>query len=177
VSVKVAVLVACWVAALGGTGAASSRSSSPRRSAPPHADVVARPRASCLPRDKDSLTPSGSDLANGVSLTVDRGQVVYVMLEEPAEIEPAPSSFPWPTPRSSNTAVLVRVPICKYPELVTTEAVTVTAFRAVGAGTATVTAPLSRAWQKWQASPHESPSGAPQQPFESFSANVAVTRN
>jgi len=46
---------------------------------------------------------------------VKEGQVVYVALEEPAEIEPTPSSFPWPTPRSSNTKILKRVPICKDP--------------------------------------------------------------
>lgn len=108
---------------------------------------------------------------------MDKGQVVYVTLEEPAEIEPAPSSFPWPTPRSSNTKVLVQAPICKDPELITSEALTVTAFRAVGAGTATVTAPLSRAWQKWQANPHQVVPSTPHEPFQSFRANVTVARD
>jgi hypothetical protein len=108
---------------------------------------------------------------------VNEGQVVYVTLAAGEEIEPAPSSFPWPTPKSSNTKVLVRVPICKYPPLITSEALTVTAFRAVGTGTTTVTAPLSRAWQKWQTGPHQVPPGTPQQPLQSFSAAVTVTRN
>jgi hypothetical protein len=127
--VKVAALLACWIVAVAGVGTGGARVLAPGRSTSPHADFSPRSRASCLPRDSPSVAPAGDDLANGANLTVDKGQIVYVTLEEPAEIEPAPSSFPWPTPRSSNTRVLVGVPICKYPELITSEALTVTAFR------------------------------------------------
>lgn len=173
---KVAALLACWIVAVAGVGTGGARVLAPGRSTSPHADFSPRSRASCLPRDSPSVAPAGSDLANGANLTVDKGQIVYVTLEEPAEIEPAPSSFPWPTPRSSNTRVLVGVPICKYPELITSEALTVTAFRAIGKGTATVTAPLSRAWQRWQANPHQLPPSSPQGPFQSFRANVTIAR-
>jgi hypothetical protein len=176
VGVKVAVLVACLIATLGG-GAGGSRFLSPRRSNTPHVGLSARSRTRCLPRDNPSPAPSGRELANGANLTVDEGQVVYVTLEEPEEIEPAPNSFPWPTPKSSNTKILAPAPICKYPERITSEALTVTAFRAIGTGTATVTAPLSRAWKKWQANPHQIPPSSPQEPFQSFRANVTVARN
>ena len=174
---KAAVLLACWIAALAGAGANGSRVLSPHRLGPPRAGLSVRSRASCLPRDGDSVGPSGTELASGANLSVNEGQVVYVTLVEPVEIGSAPSSFPWPTPRSSNAKVLVHVPICKHPPLVTSLAVTITAFRAVSAGTATVRAPLSRAWQKWQANPHQGPPDTPQRPFQSFRANVTVRRN
>jgi len=174
--VKAGVLLACWIAALAGAGAGGSRFVSPRRLSPPYAGLSVPSRASCLPRDGHSVGPAGRDIANGTSLTVNKGEVVYVELIEPEEIGTAPSSFPWPTPRSSNTKVLMQAPICKNPPLITSVAVTVTAFRAVGAGAATVTAPLSRAWQKWQTNPHQVPPDAPRQPIQSFSANVTVPR-
>lgn len=124
-----------------------------------------------MPRD----IPSDGTLVNGADLTIQSGKVLYVVLEEPAELGSVPTSFPWHTPKSSNPRVLKRVPLCKYLD-VSTVALTVTAFRAIGAGTATVTAPLSRAWQRWQANPHHVVPSTPQEPFQSFRASVTVAR-
>jgi len=126
----------------------------------------------CVPHNY----PTGSQLANGANRTVDKGQVLYIVLDEPEETGTPPTSFPWPTPTSSNFRVLTRVPLCKYLN-VSAEALTVTAFRALRDGTATVTAPLSRAWQTWQANHKQVIPGTPQEPFQSFRASVTVARN
>jgi hypothetical protein len=170
VRVKVARLLACWIVALAGTDTSASRLASSQRSNPPRAGS----RASCLRRDGHSVAPAGSYLANGAHVTVDAGQIVYVELIEPAEPGLTPSSFPWPTPKSSNPEVLLPVPICKYPELITSEPVTVTAFRAVGPGTATISAPLERAWKKWQSQHHRAVPFTPGKTFQAFSANATV---
>lgn len=133
--------------------------------------LVRSPRG-CVPR----AIPSGGEIVNGANLAIRRGQVLYVVLDEPAEPGPVPNSFPWPTPISSNPRVLKRVPLCKYLD-VSTAPLTVTAFRAIRAGTATVAAPLSRAWQTWQAEPHQVVPSTPQEPFQSFRASVTVAGN
>jgi hypothetical protein len=133
--------------------------------------LVRSPRG-CVPRD----ISSGGALVNGADLTIQKGQVLYVVLEEPAEPGPVPNSFPWPTPTSSNPRILKRVPLCKHLD-VSTVALTITAFRAIGTGTATVTAPLSRAWHPWEANPHQVVPSTPREPFQSFRASVTVASN
>jgi hypothetical protein len=99
----------------------------------------------------------------GIDPTVDRGEIVYVGIDESAGYESGVyltqskrasaradarlyNLFPWETPRSSTLTVLAPVRTCPLTGM-SSLAETVTAFRAVGAGSARVVAPLVPAWR------------------------------
>ena len=85
--------------------------------------------------------PGGSVIANGAGGRVHIGAVVYVELIESAGYTGAPG-FPWRSARSSNAAVLAPLPLC--PGGIATLPLALTAFRARAAGTAVLSAPLTR---------------------------------
>ena len=99
----------------------------------------------------------------GLHPTVDRGEIVYVAVDESAGYESGvyltqskralarPDArlynlFPWETPRSSTLSVLAPGRTCPLSGA-SSLAETVTAFRAVGAGSASLVAPLVPAWR------------------------------
>jgi hypothetical protein len=90
----------------------------------------------------------------GTRIAVPIGAVVYDTLVEP-EGYAGSLGFPWLTPRSSNRAVLVQVTLCRGGPL-STLAVRVTGFRAVGRGTATLDAALAPRWRSITRKPEPS---------------------
>ena len=89
-----------------------------------------------MPKDRILLTHT--------TLRVPAGSTVYVVLIKNEGLNGP--GFPWQTPRSSNNNVLAPVQLCKTdrPSSLT---LTVTGFRAVKPGKATLTAPLVRRWR------------------------------
>jgi uncharacterized delta-60 repeat protein len=84
-------------------------------------------------------------LPNGHTISVSVGELVYVELVVPEKYS---SPFPWLTPASSNSHVLKRVPLCATTKLrPSTLSLGISAFRALRAGTASITAPLAPAWR------------------------------
>ena len=99
-------------------------------------------------------TPVNRLLTSGTRLTVPVGAVVYVVLVEWAQY--SGPGFPWRTPASSHPGVLARVRLCKLTGA-SSLPLTVTGFRAVRPGTATVSAPLTRRWQALKRRPKPQP--------------------
>ncbi len=77
-------------------------------------------------------------------LTVPVDAIVWVALGEGA-IYTNGHGFPWVTPRTSDSAVLAPVRVCKET-LVTSLPEQITGFKALRRGTATLTARLARGW-------------------------------
>ena len=92
---------------------------------------------------------TSQDLAgDGGRVSVRRGAVVFVALVEPERYDTGgyPPGFPWRAPVSSDRSVLEPVRLCKQVRAYTL-ALTVSAFRAVGAGSSTLAAPLAAGWR------------------------------
>jgi hypothetical protein len=117
--------------------------------------------ANCI---SPSRLPHARYVANGVTTSVRVGALIEVELVEPALPTGYPSSFPWVTPRSTNAHVLVAVALCPHHSAPSSLAVSITLFRAVHAGRATVSARVARAWQSGRSWPRP------------FSARVTVAR-
>lgn len=84
-------------------------------------------------------------IPNGHTISVSVGELVYVELVAP---EKYVSPFPWLTPASSNSHVLKRMPLCATTKLrPSTLSLGISAFKALRAGTASITAPLAPAWR------------------------------
>src|SRR5579871_4643048 len=84
-------------------------------------------------------------LPNGHTISVGVGEPVYVELVAPEKYS---SPFPWLTPASSDSHVLKRVPLCATTKLrPSTLSLGISVFRALRAGTASITAPLAPAWR------------------------------
>lgn len=83
---------------------------------------------------------------HGAKLTVRVGTVVYAVLVEAVELTNRPG-FPWGQPKSSDPRVLVPVRLCEATRT-SSLPVSVAGFRAVGEGTATLSAPLAPAWRR-----------------------------
>jgi hypothetical protein len=95
--------------------------------------------------------PDTSLLTNGTQLTVRVSAIVYVELVESASY-PAGPGFPWLTPRSSDPSVLAPVHLCTRTGA-SSLALTVTGFRAIHPGTATLNAPLTPRWRSIRTKP------------------------
>jgi hypothetical protein len=92
---------------------------------------------------------TSKDLAvDGGRISVRRGAVVFVVLVEPERYDTRgyPPGFPWRSSVSSVRDVLVPVRLCKQVRAYTL-ALTVSPFRAVGAGSSTLAAPLAAGWR------------------------------
>jgi len=76
-------------------------------------------------------------------LTVPVNAIVYIGLVEPEEYTTHPG-FPWLTPRTSARTVLAPVRLCKLTATSLPESLT--AFKALRPGTATLTARLAPGW-------------------------------
>jgi hypothetical protein len=85
------------------------------------------------PRSVDTLGPRV--YANHKAITVSRGRFVTVQLSSGAS-----EIWPWATPRSSDNAVLKRVPLCFDPTNVSSLPVQLTPFEAAAPGQAVITA-------------------------------------
>jgi hypothetical protein len=83
-------------------------------------------------------------LPNGHKIRVRVRELVYVELVAPEKYS---SPFPWLTPASSNSHVLKRVPLCATQFPLSTLSLGISAFRALHAGTASITAPLAPVWR------------------------------
>lgn len=103
-----------------------------------------------------SSLPNGRMLAQSQRrLTVPVGAIVWVALVQSALVLPGsykgppyPQSFPWLAARSSDPTVLRSVRLCPSTSDVASSLPVVDyGFRAVAAGTASVTAPLRPAWR------------------------------
>lgn len=90
-------------------------------------------------------------ITNGSNLTVPVGAIVYVVLVEADSFTSGPG-FPWLTPKSSDRTVLAPVHLCKLTRASTLPR-TVTGFRALHRGHATVTAPLTPRWRSFKTRP------------------------
>jgi hypothetical protein len=89
-------------------------------------------------------------LPNGHTIRVIVGDVVYVELVAPERYS---SPFPWLRPASSDSHILERVPLCATANpRPTTLSVRISAFRALRAGRASITAPLAPMWRALQPS-------------------------
>lgn len=121
------------------------------------------PASACAP---DSPRPQGLLLGEGEHARVRVGQLVYVHLVVGERLmRPGrPLGFPWASARSSTSAVLVRIPVCRSKGAVSTLPVRAFAFRARSPGRAHVTAPLSASWRP----------GPPIAGLRPFSAEVEV---
>jgi hypothetical protein len=89
------------------------------------------------------------DLAqNGAALAIARGAVVFVALVEPERYATRgyPPGFPWQSPISSSATILAPVRICRAP-LTFALAESVSAFRALRPGHATLAATLAPSWR------------------------------
>jgi hypothetical protein len=95
--------------------------------------------------------PSDRLLTSGTKLTVPVGAIVYVVLVEPESYASKPG-FPWVTPTSSDRIVLAPVHLCKLTGASTLSR-TVTGFRALHRGHATVTALLTPRWRSFRTKP------------------------
>jgi hypothetical protein len=106
--------------------------------------------ASCAP----ALGDSGERLIpQGARITVAPGTIVYVALVEPEYLQTHyPRGFPWLAATSSRPNVLARTPLCSEAGAYSLP-VSVSAFRATGAGTATLTAKLAPAWRALKTGP------------------------
>jgi hypothetical protein len=113
------------------------------------------------------ITPSrlshARHLEDGVTTSVRVGSLTEVELVEPALPSGYPTSFPWVTPRSTNANVLVAVALCPHHSAPSSLDVSITLFRAVRAGRATVSAEVAPAWQSFKSRPRR------------FSARVTVS--
>lgn len=97
-------------------------------------------KGSCVPANV--VDQVGSRIwENHRAIRVNRGQVVTVQL---GTGEGAPE-WPWKDPITSNASVLVPLPLCANPPAITTIPVTLTPFKAVGPGKATITAEVKPA--------------------------------
>jgi len=87
-------------------------------------------------------------VVDGGTISVRRGAVVFVALVEPERYDTGgyPAGFPWAAPVSSDRGVLEPVRVCK-PVRAYTLPLTVSAFRAMGTGSATLAAPLATGWR------------------------------
>lgn len=92
--------------------------------------------------------------ASGARLTVKVGAFVYVelvasekYLSWPTGTKPPPRAFPWAAARSSDPGVLRRAALCPSSGVSTLPTVAY-AFRALSPGTATLSAPVARAWKR-----------------------------
>ena len=92
--------------------------------------------------------PHGRAPANGATIRVPVGAVVYVVLILPDKYtgNGYPLGFPWQTTRSSDAAVLAHVALCPTQGFASLESV-VSAFRAERPGTARLVAPLTMPWR------------------------------
>lgn len=106
-------------------------------------------RAACV-RVPQTI-PDDRLLTSGTNLELPVGATVFVVLVEPEMYSIGPG-FPWMTPTSSNPAVLTPIRLCKSVRL-STLPLTVTGFRAVRPGTATITASLSARWRTRKTKP------------------------
>ena len=88
---------------------------------------------------------------SGGRVTVHVGAVMYALEAEPPTAKwlatPIPSAWPWLAPQSSDTRVLSPVQLCTNDYVNHAYPTHIYAFRATRAGTATVFAPLTPAWQ------------------------------
>lgn len=97
---------------------------------------------------------SASLITNGTKLTVRVGAIVYVVLVQSASYTAGPG-FPWLTPRSSDLTVFAPLHLCKRTGA-SSLPLSVTGFRAVHPGTATLTAPLAPPWRSLKTRPSSS---------------------
>lgn len=97
-------------------------------------------KGTCVPANRvDQLGPRIYD--NHKVLTVNRGAVVTVQLWTGE----GAADWPWQEPVSSNDSVLARLPLCANPPNITTLPLTLTPFKAVSSGKATITASVKPA--------------------------------
>jgi hypothetical protein len=90
---------------------------------------------SCVPANRvDQVGQRIYD--NHKAVTVRRGSIVTVQLWTGA----GDLDWPWQEPVSSNSAVMASIPLCANPPNITTVPLTLTPFKAVAPGTATITA-------------------------------------
>jgi len=102
------------------------------------------PSASAACTTVPKTIPTDRLLTTGTTLRVPAGSTVYVVLVEEEGLNGP--GFPWQKPSSSNRNVLAPVHLCRSDDD-SSLPTTVAAFRAVGHGEATVTAPLARRWR------------------------------
>jgi hypothetical protein len=88
----------------------------------------------------------------GAKLTIHTGTVIFAVVED-GELPPGPGDFAWRQTETAEPRVLVRVHLCKITG-VTSVPESITGFRAVGQGTATLSAPLAAGWRQM---PHHPP--------------------
>ena len=88
--------------------------------------------------------PNDSLVTNGTRLAVPIGAIVYAVLVETENYMSKPG-FPWLTPTTSDRLVLAPVRLCQRTGA-SSLPVSVTGFRALHQGTATVTARLAPGW-------------------------------
>jgi hypothetical protein len=94
--------------------------------------------------------PNNRLLTSGTRLTVPVGAIVFVALVEAEEYDGP--GFPWLAPTSSDSTVLAPVHLCARTGA-SSLALTVTGFRAVRPGEATLSAPLAPAWRSLKLRP------------------------
>jgi hypothetical protein len=134
-TLRVCAGVACAIGAL--TVAACGSSA-------PHARVRHTAHA-CVPYRAAHVVVAGGG-SPVTRLTVRPGTVVWVELVEPEADTILRTAFPWRTPASSDQGVISAVSLCKH-SWVTSLPVTITAFRALRPGTATLEVALTRSWR------------------------------
>jgi hypothetical protein len=99
-------------------------------------------QGTCVPANLvDQVGPRIYD--NHRSIRVNRGQVVTVELW--TGVGEGVPEWPWNEPVSSNALVLAPLPLCANPPNITTVPLTLTPFKAVGAGTARISAEVKPA--------------------------------
>ncbi|MGD0385727.1 MAG: hypothetical protein ABSB73_06275 [Solirubrobacteraceae bacterium] len=103
-------------------------------------------KSGCMRLDKRAFSPYAE---SGDRVIVKAGTIVYAVEALPAMGWPSSAAgFPWMPPVSSNSRVLAHVRLCSTTVMTMEGEEQVFAFRALHAGTATLSASLTGPWKR-----------------------------